>query len=392
MPSVLTMSDVDLKNKRVLIREDLNVPMHLGEITSDERIQRALPTIQQALKQGAAVMLLSHLGRPEEGTYDTQFSLAPVAARLSSLLNQEVALVKDWLDGVDVASGQVVLCENVRFNKGEKSNDMALAKKMAALCDVFVMDAFATSHRAQASTAGVAEYAPIACAGPLLMEELHALSRAFDHPKRPLVAIVGGAKVSTKMQLLDSLLKQVDVIIPGGGIANTLLAAKGYKIGASLYEADRVEWSKELLKKAEAVGVEIALPLDVAVASAFNEAAARLVRALDAVSDTDMILDVGPKTIASYAPLMRAAQTIVWNGPVGVFEFPNFAAGTKALGEAIVASDAYALAGGGDTVAAIQQFGFRDKISYVSTGGGAFLEFMQGEPLPAVAVLEQRSS
>ncbi len=391
MPSILTLSNVDLKNKRVLIREDLNVPLHLDQITSDERIQRALPTIQQALKQGAAVILLSHLGRPTEGTYDAEFSLAPVAARLSSLLHQDVALVKDWLDGVNVAPGQVVLCENVRFNTGEKSNDVHLAKKMAALCDVFVMDAFATAHRAQASTVGVAEYAPIACAGPLLIEELNALSTAFDHPKRPVVAIVGGSKVSTKMQLLDSLLKQVDVIIPGGGIANTLLAAKGYKMGASLYEADRVEWSKDLLKKAEVVGVKIALPLDVAVANAFNENAARDVRALDAVGDADMILDVGPKTMASYALLMNAAKTIVWNGPVGVFEFPNFAEGTKALGEAIVASDAYALAGGGDTVAAIQQFGFRDKMSYVSTGGGAFLEFMQGETLPAVAVLEQRS-
>ena len=387
---MLTMSDLNLAHKRVMIREDLNVPMADGVITSDERIVRALPTLRQARDQGAAVIVLSHLGRPVEGDYDEALSLAPIAQALSVALGQDVLLKRDWLNGVDVAPGQIVLCENVRFNVGEKKNNADLAKKMAALCDVFVMDAFATAHRAEASTVGVAEYAAVACAGPLLVEELTALDKALHHPKHPLIAIVGGSKVSTKIQLLDHLLDKVDVLIPGGGIANTLLAAKGYAIGKSLYEADWVAASKELFVKAEGKGVSIALPLDVAVAKTFAADARREVRALDAVKSDDLILDVGPQTMAAYGPLMQSAKTIVWNGPVGVFEFPEFAAGTRALGDAIVQSSAYSLAGGGDTVAAIQEFGMRDKISYVSTGGGAFLEFLQGDVLPVVAVLAER--
>lgn len=389
---MLSMSAIKLANKRVMIREDLNVPMKEGVITSDERIIRALPTIQQALKQNAAVMVLSHLGRPDEGSYNQAFSLAPIAHALSEALGQEVLLKRDWLNGIDIKPGQIVLCENVRFNVGEKENDEVLARRMAALCDVFVMDAFATAHRAEASTVGVAEYAKEACAGPLLMEELSALKKALHHAERPLIAIVGGSKVSTKIQLLDHLLDKVDVLIPGGGIANTLLAAKGYSVGKSLYEADWIEASQAFFKKAAAKGVSIALPSDVAIAKQFEATAKREHRALTDIESDDLILDVGPETIAHYAPLMRTAKTIVWNGPVGVFEFPEFALGTRALGDAIVNSSAYSLAGGGDTVAAIQAFGMRDKISYVSTGGGAFLEFLQGDVLPAVSVLEKRVS
>lgn len=389
---MLSMSAIKLANKRVMIREDLNVPMKEGVITSDERIVRALPTIQQALKQNAAVMILSHLGRPVEGSYSEEFSLAPIAHALSKALDQEVLLKRDWLNGIDIKPGQIVLCENVRFNEGEKKNNPELAQKMAELCDIFVMDAFATAHRAEASTVGVAEYAAVACAGPLLMEELSALEKALHHPERPLIAIVGGSKVSTKIQLLDHLLDKVDVLIPGGGIANTLLAAKGYSIGKSLYEADWVEASKGFFKKAATKGVSIALPRDVAVAKQFEATARRESRALTDIQADDLILDVGLETIAHYAPLMLTAKTIVWNGPVGVFEFPEFATGTRALGDAIVNSSAYSLAGGGDTVAAIQEFGIRDKISYVSTGGGAFLEFLQGDVLPAVSILEKRIS
>ena len=385
---MLTLSGINLANKRVMIREDLNVPMKNGVITSDERIMRALPTLKQALKQHAAVMVLSHLGRPVEGVYDEAFSLAPIARALSEALGQEVLLKRDWLNGIDVAPGQIVLCENVRFNQGEKENDAALAQQMAALCDVFVMDAFATAHRAEASTVGIAAYAAYAVAGPLLLEELNALQKALHHPVRPLVAIVGGSKVSTKIQLLDHLLDKVDVLIPGGGIANTLLVAKGYSIGQSLYEADWVGASKDFFKKAADKGVVIALPSDVAVAKQFDSHAKRELRALADIQSDDLILDVGPETMAHYTPLLSTAKTIVWNGPVGVFEFPEFAAGTRALGDAIVNSGAYSLAGGGDTVAAIQEFGMMDKISYVSTGGGAFLEFLQGDTLPAVAVLQ----
>lgn len=387
--SVLPMSAVSLSNKRVMIREDLNVPIQEGRVTSDERIRRALPTIQAALKQNAAVMLLSHLGRPKEGEYDSVFSLAPVAKRLTELLQQEVLLIKDWLDGVDVAPGQVVLCENVRFNRGEKANDVALSQRMAELCDVFVMDAFATAHRAQASTVGVATYANEACAGPLLIEELTALSTALQNPKRPLLAVVGGSKVSTKIQLLDSLVNKVDVLIVGGGIANTFLAAKGHKIGCSLYEADWVESAKKLLDRAEKNNVAIPLPVDVLVATEFSKDADAVVRSLDDVADNEMILDVGPETAKTYSELMKAVGTIVWNGPVGVFEFPAFSAGTRALGEAIAASDGYSIAGGGDTIAALDQFHLVDKVNYVCTGGGAFLEYLEGKTLPAVAALEQ---
>lgn len=373
-----------------MIREDLNVPMKEGVITSDERILRALPTLKQAIDQGAAVIVLSHLGRPAEGSYDAEFSLAPVALALSHALGQQVLLKRDWLNGVEVAPGQVVLCENVRFNEGERENSPELAKKMAKLCDIFVMDAFATAHRAEASTTGIAEVAKIACAGPLLIEELDALKKALHHPAHPLVAIVGGSKVSTKIQLLDHLLDKVDIIIPGGGIANTLLAAKGYNVGKSLYEADWLEASKDFFSKAVSKGVVIALPVDVAVAKKFELNAEREARALCDIEPDDMILDVGSETMAQYAALMLAAKTIVWNGPVGVFEFPQFSAGTRALGNAIVASSAYSLAGGGDTVAAIQEFDIRDKISYVSTGGGAFLEFLQGDVLPAVSILDKR--
>lgn len=389
---MLSMADADLAQKRVMIREDLNVPMKDGKITNDERIQRALPTIRQALAQNAAVMLLSHLGRPTEGEYDQEFSLAPVAAALSQQLGQEVTLVTDWLEGVTVAPGQVVLLENVRFNPGEKKNNPELAKKMAALCDVFVMDAFATAHRAQASTTGIAEHAKEVYAGPLLMAELDALGTAMDAPKRPVVAIVGGSKVSTKIQLLEHLLDKVDVLIVGGGIANTLLAAEGVAIGNSLYEADWVEKSKALLQQAKEKGVAIPLPSDVAVAKKFDETAQRVERKLDDVEADDLILDVGSETIAAYKPLMQEAGTVIWNGPVGVFEFDAFAAGTRGLGEAIINSNAYSLAGGGDTVAAIQEFGFHDKISYISTGGGAFLEFLQGDVLPAVEVLLKRET
>ena len=385
-----SMADFNLSNKRVMIREDLNVPIHAGQISSDERIQRAIPTLRMALAEGSAVMVLSHLGRPTEGEYDEQYSLAPVAAALSKALDRKVPLVKDWLNGVDVAPGELVLLENVRFNKGELKNDPALAKQMAGLCDVFVMDAFATAHRAQASTTGIAEYAEKAYAGPLLMAELDALATAFTTPKPPIVAIVGGSKVSTKIQLLEHLLDKVNVLIVGGGIANTLLAARGVNIGKSLYEAEWVKPSQQLLKKAEAKGVAIPLPVDVAVANVFSADAQRIERQLNEIADDDLILDVGAQTIASYEPLMAQAGTIIWNGPVGVFEFPAFARGTEAIGQAIANSTAYSLAGGGDTVSAINQFGFHNNISYISTGGGAFLEFLQGDVLPAIAVLEQR--
>ncbi|PHQ81624.1 MAG: phosphoglycerate kinase, partial [Coxiella sp. (in: Bacteria)] len=350
---MLQMSEVDLVNRRVMIREDFNVPLKDGVIADDERIQRALPTIRQALKQNAAVILLSHLGRPAEGQFDETLSLAPVAAALSTALGQEVTLQRNWLNGVDVTPGDIVLCENVRFEQGEKENSDTLAKKMATLCDVFVMDAFGTAHRAQASTVGVAQFATIACAGPLLEAELIALHKALDDPKRPLVAIVGGSKVSSKIQLLDTLLDKVDVLVVGGGIANTLLAAQGYPIGTSLFEADKVDWCKELLTKARGKGVSIPLPVDVAVAKKFEADAPRVIRALAEVADDEMIMDVGPMTMATYPDLMAAAGTILWNGPVGVFEFPGFADGTRAMGDAIAKSSAYSLAGGGDTVAAI---------------------------------------
>lgn len=388
--NVTRMQDLDLAGKRVLIREDMNVPIRDGAVASDARIRACLPTISQALDAGAAVMLMSHLGRPTEGAFSEEFSLAPVAAHLSDLLGIAVRLERDWLDGVEVAPGQVVLCENVRFNVGEKKDDEALARRLAALCDVFVMDAFGTAHRAQASTHGVARLAPVACAGPLLVAELEALSKALDDPARPLVAIVGGAKVSTKLTVLDSLSGKVDQLIVGGGIANNFLAAQGHPVGKSLYEPDLVEEARSLMNKAGARGGEIPVPTDVRVATEFSEDAPATIRLAGEVGDEEMILDVGPRTAAHYADLLRSAGTIVWNGPVGVFEFPAFSEGTRALAEAVADSDAFSIAGGGDTLAALDRFGITERVSYISTGGGAFLEFLEGKKLPAVAVLEER--
>jgi len=388
--SVINMVDVDLKGKRVLIREDLNVPVADGAVTSDARIRAALPTIRAALDAGAAVMLVSHLGRPVEGQPDEQFSLQPVAKRLTQLLEIEVPLIKDWIDGVDIAPGQLVLLENVRFLAGEKKSDAALSRKMAALCDVFVMDAFGTAHRAQASTYGVAEYAPIACAGPLLAAELDALTKAMDNPARPFVAIVGGSKVSTKLTVLDALANVVDCLIVGGGIANTFIAAAGHGVGKSLYEPDMLDTARELAANKDD-RAEIPMPTDVVVANEFSKAATATVKSVNAVSDDETILDIGPETASRFADIIASAGTIIWNGPVGVFEFDQFGSGTKALADAIAASDAFSVAGGGDTLAAIDKYGVADDISYISTGGGAFLEFVEGKKLPAVAILEQRA-
>jgi phosphoglycerate kinase len=390
--SVIKMSDLDLAGKRVLIRQDLNVPIKDGQVSSDKRIRASLPTIEQCVKAGAKVMIMSHLGRPTEGEYDEQFSLRPVAERLSSLLGQKVTLVRDWLDGVgDMKEGDVVLCENVRFNKGEKKNDDELSKQMAALCDVYVMDAFGTAHRAQASTHGVAKYAPVACAGPLLAAELDALGKALDNPARPMVAIVGGSKVSTKLTVLDSLSTVVDQLIVGGGIANTFIAAAGFNVGKSLYEADLVDEAKRLMEAAKAKGGEIPVPVDVVCGKEFSENAAAETKKVEDVADDDMIFDVGPETAKTYAGILKKAGTIVWNGPVGVFEFDQFGEGTKALGLAIAESSAFSIAGGGDTLAAVDKYGIADKVSYISTGGGAFLEFLEGKKLPAVAMLEERA-
>jgi phosphoglycerate kinase len=386
------MVDLDLKGKRVLIREDLNVPVADGKVTSDARIRAALPTVQMALQAGACVMLVSHLGRPKEGEYDPALSLAPVAEKLTSLLGVKVPLMKDWIDGVDVAPGTAVLCENVRFLKGEKKDDEALARKMAALCDIYVMDAFGTAHRAEASTHGVGKYAPVACAGPLLAGELEALGRALANPARPLVAIVAGSKVSTKLTVLESLTKVVDQLIVGGGIANTFIAAAGYKVGKSLYEAELVPEAKRLTAAAKTRGGGIPLPVDVVTATAFDANAEADVRKVDAVGADEMILDIGPDTAAQYAELLKNAGTIVWNGPVGVFEFDQFGEGTRVLAEAIASSKAFSIAGGGDTLAALDKYGVADRISYVSTGGGAFLEFLEGKTLPAVAMLEERAA
>ncbi|MCG5513951.1 phosphoglycerate kinase [Ectothiorhodospira shaposhnikovii] len=389
--SVIKMTDLDLKGKRVLIREDLNVPVKDGKVTSDARIRASLPTIEHAMKAGARVMLMSHLGRPEEGVFSEADSLAPVAAHLSGLLGKEVRLVRDYLNGVEVAEGEVVLLENVRFNPGEKKDDEALSKQYAALCDIYVMDAFGTAHRAQASTHGAGKFAPVACAGPLLAAELEALGKALDNPKRPLVAIVGGSKVSTKLTVLESLSKVVDQLIVGGGIANTFIAAQGHGVGKSLCENDLIPEAKRLMEAARAKGGDIPVPTDVTVGKAFSESTPATTRKVSDVADDDMIFDVGPDTAASYAELLKKAGTIVWNGPVGVFEFDQFAAGTQAMGEAIAASDAFSIAGGGDTLAAIDKYGLADRISYISTGGGAFLEFLEGKTLPAVAMLEARA-
>ena len=388
--TVVLMSDLDLSGKRVLIREDLNVPVKDGKVSSDARILASLPTIRAAQEAGAAVMLMSHLGRPTEGQPDDAFSLKPVAGRLSELLGRDVPLVRDWIDGVDVSPGDVVLLENVRFLAGEKACDENLARKMAALCDVFVMDAFGTAHRAQASTYGVAEHAPVACAGPLLAAELEALGKALDNPARPLVAIVGGSKVSTKLDVLDALAGIVDCLIVGGGIANTFIAAAGHDVGKSLYEADMLNTARTLAAGGEG-RAEIPVPTDVVVAAEFANVEGSI-RAVDAVSGDEMILDIGPETAARFSEIIAGAGTVIWNGPVGVFEFDSFGAGTRALADAIAASDAFSVAGGGDTLAAIDKYGVADRISYISTGGGAFLEFVEGKKLPAVEVLERRAA
>jgi len=388
---VLRLTDTDLRNKRVLIREDLNVPVSSGVVTSDARIRAALPTIRYALDQNAKVFILSHLGRPEEGKYDESLSLAPVATRLSELLGKPVQLRKDWLDGVDCPAGSAVLCENVRFNKGEKKDDEKLARKMAELCDVFVMDAFGTAHRAEASTHGVAKFAKVACAGPLLVGELEALETALEKPARPLVAIVGGSKVSTKLTVLESLVAKVDKLIVGGGIANTFLAATGVNVGKSLHESEMLDVARRLMIKSKEKGTEIPLPTDVVVAKEFAATAHADVRGVNDVRSDEMILDIGPDTSDRFSELVQTAGTIIWNGPVGVFEFEQFGEGTRAISLAIARSKAFSLAGGGDTLAAIEKYNIEDGISYISTGGGAFLEFVEGKKLPAVAVLEERA-
>ena len=387
--TVIKMTDIDLSGKRVLIREDLNVPVADGEVTSDARIRAALPTIKAALDSGAAVMLMSHLGRPTEGKPDDSFSLQPVAKRLSRLLDRDVDLVEDWIDGVESKVGEIVLLENVRFLEGEKACDVELSKKMAALCDIFVMDAFGTAHRAHASTYGVAEYAPVACAGPLLAAELDALTKVMQNPRRPFVAIVGGSKVSTKLTVLDALADVVDCLIVGGGIANTFIAAAGHGVGKSLYEPDMLDTARDLAANKDD-RADIPVPTDVVVAEEFSADADATTKVVDVVAADELILDIGPDTSARFAEIIAGAGTIIWNGPVGVFEFDQFGAGTKALAEAIAASDAFSVAGGGDTLAAIDKYGVADKISYISTGGGAFLEFVEGKTLPAVAILEKR--
>ncbi|PEH71641.1 phosphoglycerate kinase [Edwardsiella tarda] len=384
--SVIKMTDLDLAGKRVLIRADLNVPVKDGKVTSDARIRASLPTIELALKQGACVMVTSHLGRPTEGEYNEAFSLLPVVNYLKDHLSAPVRLAKDYLDGVDVAQGELVVLENVRFNKGEKKDDEVLSKKYAALCDVFVMDAFGTAHRAQASTHGVGKFAPIACAGPLLSGELEALGKALSNPDRPMVAIVGGSKVSTKLTVLDSLSKIADQLIVGGGIANTFIAAEGHNVGKSLYEADLIPEAKKLLTTCD-----IPVPTDVRVATEFSETAPATMKSVSEIKDDEQVLDLGDASAEQLAAILKNAKTILWNGPVGVFEFPNFRKGTEIVANAIAESDAFSIAGGGDTLAAIDLFGIADKISYISTGGGAFLEFVEGKKLPAVVMLEERA-
>ncbi len=389
--TVLKMTDLDLAGKRLLIRQDLNVPIMNGRITSDARLRAALPTIEYALEKGASVLIISHLGRPKAGKLNPEQSLTPVASWYSDALERTVPLVTNWIDGVDMEPGQVYLGENTRFLAGERDNDDALARKMAALCDIYVMDAFGTAHRAEASTHGVAKYAPVACAGPLLAAELEALGKALAEPKRPLAVIVGGSKVSTKLDLLNNLADVADQLIIGGGIANTFLAAAGHNVGNSLYEADMVDTANEILAKIRARGGDIPLPMDVVCASEFSPEAHPEVRPVNEVESDEMILDIGPKTAKTLAGLLKDAGTIVWNGPVGVFEYDSFAGGTEALADAIANSNAFSIAGGGDTLAAIDKFGVADKIGYISTGGGAFLEFLEGKKLPAVAVLEERA-
>ena len=389
--NVLAMTDLDLAGRRVLIREDLNIPVKDDAVASDARLRAALPTLQHAAKAGARVMVMSHLGRPREGMFDPGFSLAPVARRLGELLGRDVRLAEDWLDGVDVEAGEIVLCENVRFLEGEKADDEALARRMAALCDVYVMDAFGTAHRAQASTHGVALFAPIACAGPLLAAELETLGKALAQPARPLVAIVGGSKVSTKLGVLEALSERVDRLIPGGGIANTFIAAAGHEVGASLYEPDLVGQAARIHDAVRQRGGDIPIPSDVVVADAPTDSAVATVKTVDDVGVDEMILDIGPETARAYRELLDSAGTVVWNGPVGVFELEPFAAGTRELAQAIAQSSSFSIAGGGDTLAAIDAFGVTGQISYVSTGGGAFLEFVEGKTLPAIAALQARA-
>lgn len=391
--SVIKMTDLDLTGKRVLIRQDLNVPIKDGKVSSDKRIRASQPTIEHCIKAGARVMLMSHLGRPTEGEPAAEFSLQPVADHLSGLLGKEVRLVTDYLDAApELNDGDVVILENVRFNSGEKKNEDALSKQYASLCDIFVMDAFGTAHRAQASTHGVAKYAPTACAGPLLAAELDALGKALKEPARPMVAIVGGSKVSTKLTVLDSLSKIVDQLIVGGGIANTFIKAAGFNVGKSLYEEDLVEEARRLMEAAKAKGGEIPVPVDVVCGKEFSESAAAETKRVEDVADDDMIFDVGPETAKQYAEILNKAGTIVWNGPVGVFEFDQFGEGTKTMGLAIADSPAFSIAGGGDTLAAVDKYNIADKVSYISTGGGAFLEFLEGKQLPAVAILEERGA
>lgn len=385
------LTELDLAGKRVLIREDLNVPVKNGEVTSDTRIRASLATIRHCLDAGAKVIVMSHLGRPTEGEYAEEFSMKPVADRLSKLLGHPVKLVKDWLDGVEAAAGEVVLCENVRFNKGEKKDNEDLAKKMAALCDIYVMDAFGTSHRAEASTHGVGQQAPMACAGLLLAAELDALGKALKSPERPLLAIVGGSKVSGKLEVLESLSNLCDQLIVGGGIANTFIAAAGYPVGKSLYEADLIPEAKRLMEKAKARGGEIPVPTDVVTAKEFSESATATIKPVSEVAEDDLILDIGPDTADRYAEIIKAAGTIVWNGPVGVFEIEQFSHGTQTVAKAVAESQGFSIAGGGDTLAAIEKYGIEEKVSYTSTGGGAFLEFLEGKKLPAVAMLESRA-
>lgn len=385
------MADLDLSGKRVMIRLDLNVPIEDGRITSDARIRASLPSIKMAIAAGAKVILLSHLGRPDEGTFEQQASLGPVARRLTTDLGVPVRLQRDWLDGFPQENGEVVLCENVRFNVGEKADLPELCEKMAALCDIYVMDAFGTAHRAQASTHGIGLYAPVACAGPLLTAELDALGKALEAPASPFVAIVGGSKVSTKITVLDRLADKVDQLIVGGGIANTFIAAAGFNVGKSLYEEDFVPAAKALIAKMQERGADIPIPTDVVVAKAYSADAEARIVPVDQVEDDDLIFDIGPDSAAALKPLLANAGTIVWNGPLGVFEFDQFAGGTKALAKAVAASNAFSIAGGGDTLAAVSKFGIGEMVSYISTGGGAFLEFLEGKELPAVAMLENRA-
>ncbi|MBA3581560.1 MAG: phosphoglycerate kinase [Gammaproteobacteria bacterium] len=389
--TTLKMLDLSLAGKRLLIRQDLNVPISEGRVTSDARIRASLPTLQAAVAAGAKVLVLSHLGRPTEGEYDSQYSLKPVADHLRGLLDCEVNFAADWIDGVELKAGTVTIAENVRFLVGENKNDDALAKKMAALCDIYVMDAFGTAHRAQASTHGVAKYAPTACAGPLLAGELEALERALANPKRPLIAIVGGSKVSTKLTVLESLSHKVDQLIVGGGIANTFIAAAGYSVGKSLYEADLLDTAKQLIDGAKVNKCDIPVPFDVVCGKRFAADAEATLKIVGKLEVDDMIFDIGPQTASAIAEMLSSAGTIVWNGPVGVFEFDQFGAGTKLIAEAIAESDAFSIAGGGDTLAAIDKYGIADSISYISTGGGAFIEFLEGKILPAVEILEIRA-